>query len=167
MGVIDWLLGRAPRERVLLALLGALILPAAVAFAWLEPLAARRQAAEAALGEAQALNAWVRDRQGEMAGLVQAAPGGSGDAAGSGGPVGASALEQSLVAARLRDQLTALETGGDGGVVLRFETVEFARLMGWIDDEAAGWGYDIATLRLEQSPRAGLVTARLVLVPAE
>lgn len=161
MRLIDWLLGRAPRERVLLALLAAVALPAAMAFGWLLPLQDDRRAAAAALAEAEALNTWIRDRQGEMAGLARAGPDRSG------GPVGASALEQSLVAARLRHRLSALETTGEGGVVLRFDAVAFTELMGWIDGQAPGWGYDIDALRLERSDTPAIVAARLVLAPSD
>ncbi len=162
MRLIDWLVARAPRERVLLALLVALALPAALALGLLLPLQNDRRAAAAALEEAAALNAWIRDRQREMAGLAGAAPEGPEE---PDGPVGASALEQSLVAARLRPRLSALETDGEGGIVLRFDEVAFTELMGWIDDQAPGWGYRIAALGLERSDTPAMVAARLVLAP--
>lgn len=161
MRLVDWLLGRAPRERMLLGLLVLVILPAALVFGWLLPLEARRGATETGLAEAQALNVWVRDRQGEMAGLARVDPVEVHEA------VGASALEQSLEAVRLRGALTALETDGDGGVVLRFDAVGFGELMAWIDGQAPGWGYDITAFRMERGEREGFISARLVLAAVE
>lgn len=165
MGLIDWLMARAPRERLLLAVSVLLALPLALGFGWLLPLHEARQEAEAALEEARALNLWVRERQGEIMVLAAVAPDGPD---GRGGPVGASALEQSLRTARLRDWLSALETGGEGGIELSFDTVEFAPLMAWIEtQETAGWGYRIDALRLERTERPAMVSARLVLAPVD
>lgn len=159
---IDFLLRLAPRERGLLGLLCLVILPAALVVGWLWPLAEERRAAQIALREARALDAWVIERRTEKAGLGLSAP----DAADAPVAIGASALEQSLISARLRSYLGALETRGEGEITLRFDDVNFVDLMRWMDGEDPGWGYRIVALRLERTERSARVEARLTLEPA-
>ncbi|MCA8930418.1 MAG: type II secretion system protein M, partial [Alphaproteobacteria bacterium] len=59
MNLIDWLAARTGRERVLMALLAGVLLPAALVLGVLLPMAERRAAAEQALEEARLVNAWV------------------------------------------------------------------------------------------------------------
>ncbi len=160
--LIDLLLRLAPRERLLLGLLFLVVLPAALAFGLLWPLAEARRDAGERLREAQALDAWVLARQAEKADLAGAA----GPAATS-EPVRASAVEKGLIAARLRPSLSALETRDRGEIALRFEMVNFTDLMRWLDGEDPGWGYEIAQLRIERTERPAMVSARLVLAPVE
>jgi type II secretory pathway component PulM len=159
--LIDFLLRRAPRERWLIGCLVVVVLPLALALGWLLPLAEERRAAQAALEEARALEMWVLARQDEMAGfaLPRKNPVGTGPA------LGASALEQSLIARNLRSSLSALETRGDGEVALRFDAVNFVDLMRWMDAEDPDWGYRISDLRLERTERSAMVEARLTLLP--
>lgn len=160
--LIDLLLRLAPRERMLLGLLAGLVLPVALALGWLWPLHEERQAAQGQLREARALDAWVLDRRDEIAQIAQPVEtGGEIPSA-----VGASALEQSLIARNLRDKLRALETRDEGEIDLRFDAVKFTELMRWIDAEDPDWGYNIAVLSLERTERDALVGARLTLVPA-
>lgn len=158
--MIDWLARRAPRERLLLGLLVALVLPAAIWLGGLAPLFERRAAAEAALAEARALDAWVAARAGEMAAL------GPVTEAAQGAPIGSAGLEQSLIAAGLRPAVSDLAGDGAGAVTLRFEAVEFRALMVWLTASDPGWGYVIERLRLRAGDRPGLVRADLALRPA-
>ena len=157
--LIDLLVKLAPRERVLLGLLVLVVLPGALWVAVLEPLAARRAQAGAELAEARALHDWVQARSTEMAALGQA------DNTGPRAPVGLSALEQSLMAARLREAVTGLANGTDGGIELRFDAVEFGVFMAWLSAQDPGWGYDIASFRIGQTEEPGLVSAELRLRP--
>lgn len=157
--LIDALARRAPRERLLLALLAFAVLPAALWLALLDPLAARRAEARAALAETRALADWVAARRAEIAAL--AVPG----EAGPRPPIGLSALEQSLIEAGLRAAVSDLANRDGGGIELRFETVNFRALMAWLGRADPGWGYDIAALRLSARDAPGLVAAELRLVP--
>lgn len=157
--LISALLRLAPRERVLLGILVLCVLPAALWFGVLSPLAERRTQAETALREARALNAWVTARAAEMAALEQA------EDTGPRVPVGLSALEQSLISADLRSAVAGLANRAEGGIALRFEAVDFGALMAWLSAQDPGWGYDIASFRVTQGPEAGVVAAELQLVP--
>lgn len=158
--LIDILLRLAPRERGLLGLLFVVILPAALVLGWLWPLAEARHAAQSALAEARALDAWVVERQAEKAGL--SLPG----EADIPPAIGASALEQSLISRKLRPYLSALETRDGGEIALRFDEVNFVDLMRWMDTEDPGWGYRITALSIDRTERSAYVEARLTLVPA-
>ena len=153
--LIDLLLRRAPRERLLLGLLVIAVLPTALWFAVLEPMAARR----AELTEVRALQDWVAARAAEMAALGQA------ENSGPAAPIGLSALEQSLISADLRPAVTGLANREGGGIDLRFEAVDFAVLMGWLSRQDPGWGYDIAAFRITRGEELGVVAAELQLVP--
>ncbi|WP_371229670.1 type II secretion system protein GspM [Roseovarius sp. 2305UL8-3] len=157
---IDFLIRLAPRERVLLALLVVVILPAALVLGWLLPLSEARSSAQTALAEAQALDSWVMGRQAEKAAL--ALPSDSGVVAPA---IGASALEQSLISAQLRPSLSTLETRDGGEIALRFDAVNFVDLMRWMDAEDPAWGYQITALRIDRTDRSAVVEAGLTLQP--
>lgn len=159
--LIDLLQRLAPRERWLLGLLVLVVLPAALVLGWLWPLQEERRAAEARLAEVRALEAWVAERQTEMSRLAS-----SRTADGIPPPIGASALEQSLISRKLRPFLSGLETRGGGEIALRFDEVEFTALMRWMDREDPAWGYRITALRIDRAARPAYVEARLTLVPA-
>ena len=160
--LIEFLLRLAPRERGLLGILCLIILPTALVLGWLWPLTEERRAAEAALAEARALDGWVMERQAEKAGLDLPDEAGETPVA-----LGASALEQSLIAVKLRASLSGLETRDGGEITLRFDTVNFVDLMRWMDGEDPGWGYRIAALRIDRTDRSAVVEARLTLEPAQ
>lgn len=160
--LIDFLLRLAPRERWLIGGLVGIVLPLALVLGWLVPLAEARRAAEADLAEAGALQEWVLARQQEMAALARPLTG----PAEAGPAIGASALEQGLIARNLRASLSALEIRDEGEIALRFDAVHFIDLMRWMDAADSGWGYRIAGLRIERTDRSAMVEARLTLVPA-
>lgn len=159
--LIDFLLARSPRERALLALLVAGVLPLALVFGLLLPLRAGQQAALEARTQAVAMNLWVQDRARELAAL---------DAAPRAGPqaaVGMSGIEETLIAAGLRAAVSDLGQDSRGQVSLSFEEVRFTRLMGWLSEVTPGWGYDVAAFRIEAGPVPASVTASFTLVPQE
>lgn len=157
--MIDMLLRLAPRERLLVGLLVGLVLPAALWISQGEPLLARRAAAFAALEEARALDTWVAAREAEA--LALAALGDVGPRA----AIGLSALEQSLIAAGLRNLVTDLSNRGAGGIELSFDAVEFEALVAWLSESDPGWGYDIADVRITRGEEPGIVSADLRLEP--
>jgi len=154
------LLGRlSARERGLIAFLIAVVLPLALWLTWLGPLVQARADALAALQNARALDAWVSDRATENALLRVTAPEKSPPA------IGASGVEQRLISVDLRDALSGLSDLGDGRLSLRFDSVEFARLILWLSDSDPIWGYEISKFRFERTPVAGVVSADLTLTP--
>ena len=159
--LIDLLARLAPRERLLIAVLVFAVLPLALWFAVLAPLQERRAAAVTELQEAQALHGWVSARAAEMTALA------ANETTGPRTPIGLSALEQSLVAADLRGDVSALANSGDGGIELRFDAVAFDALMGWLSLQDPAWGYDIVTLRLLRDDAPGIAAADLLLQPQE
>lgn len=158
--LVTFLLGRAVRERWLIGILCAAVLPLAVVMFWVLPLLEQRQAARGELAAAQDLRLWVAARAQEKAALDAANP-----AQGSAAPValGISGIEQSLIAAGLRERVTRLANRDGGGIELGFDTVDFRLLGEWLDQSADSWGYDIESFRLDASPRAGVVAASFLL----
>ncbi|WP_135507081.1 type II secretion system protein GspM [Roseovarius aestuariivivens] len=158
---IDLLLRLAPRERLLLGVLAVVLLVAGVGFGVIQPLAEQRRTAQNELLQAIALDAWVLGRRDDLNRIDRPA----GTRATE--PVGASAIEQGLIALNLRNSLSRLETGEDGGITMRFDAVPFGRFMIWLDSEEDKWGYRIQQLRIERTDRPAMVEARLTLEPAD
>lgn len=160
----DMLLRRSPRERRLLGLMALVVLVVGLWLWLIAPLLEARSAVTRQGAETQALQLWVAARAAEQQQLGQAqthppTP-----------PIGISALEQSLVAAQLRQQVSRLSGQGDGGqgdggLELGFEAVTFTALASWLSQMDPVWGYDIARLRLQRHADPGLVAAELTLVP--
>lgn len=157
--LIDLLLYLAPRERWLLAALFGLILPLGLLFGVLFPLQEARTVQIASRTEAIALNLWVQDRVREYAQIAQVAETGVPEV------IGTSGVEQSLIVAGLRDQITELSGASDGRIDLRFDSVRFTFLMDWLSQVDLAWGYDIAMFRFEAGSESGNVAAALTLMP--
>lgn len=150
------------RERILLALLMGVAVPLALAFLLVLPMLEAREAADRAAVEAEALRGWVAER-------VEALPPeglNAASVADSPPAIGLSGLEQSLIAAGLRDRVAQLSDREDGGVELRFDPVPFAALAAWLADTTPGWRYRIATFRIARDG-PGLSVASFVLEPGE
>ncbi len=162
--IIDFLAGLSRRERWLLALLTGVALPLAAVFGLILPLSEARNAARAQVDEARLIEEWVAARAGEY--LAQGALLGT-DSADQGPPLGISGIEQSLVEAGLRQDVTELANSAGGGVTLRFEAVAFTALTGWLSLNQASWGYDLEAFRFVRGARDDLVEADLRLVPAQ
>lgn len=156
---IDFLGRMSARERWLLAILVAGVLPVALWLFWLAPLADSRRAALLALAEARSVAQWVDARATEKA-LLE--PGRPQDVR---APIGASGLEQRLIAADLRDRLSSLSDRGDGQLELHFDEIGFGPLILWLAASDPLWGYDITRFRFERLPTPGLVAASLLLHP--
>lgn len=158
--LVTFLLGRAPRERWLMAGLVGLALPLAVVMLWVFPLLETRAAAQAEVTAARDLRLWVGERVAEKAALDAELP-----ALGAETPaaLGISGIEQSLIAAGLRDQVTRLANRDGGGIELGFDAVEFRALSDWLDQTTTAWGYDIDSFRFDATDRAGTIAASFLL----
>lgn len=157
--VIDFLLRRTTRERVLLGVLVAVCLPLLITFAVVAPLLEQQNRVNTAYSEAIALNAWVNERVTEL-GSYASAP-----EITEHPPIGSSGLEQSLIAAKLRDQISDLSVRDAGIIELRFDEVTFTALADWISTQQENWGYDISSFRFEATEIEGKVSASLALTP--
>lgn len=157
--LIDMLAARTGRERTLLAALVVLGLPALIYVAVLEPAWSARADALRARDEALALNAWVAARAAEapapVAGAVQ----------GTQSPIGSTGIEEALIAANLRGDVSDLGLRDDGVIELRFDSVTFTRLADWLSDQSPQWGYGLSTFRIVATDAPGKVSATLVLTP--
>ena len=159
-GLVEHLLRLSGRERALLLALG-LVGVGGLAAGLLLPLAERRTAAETALVEARALQAWVSARAAE-ADVLRAAAG-----PGQVAPIGLAAVQRSLEQAGLIDAVATLSASRGNGIEMRFEEVSFDRLIGWVTQVEPVWGYRFAAFRIEASPEPGLVSARFDVLPAQ
>lgn len=159
--LVDILLQRSPRERMLLGLLVIIVLPVLAWVAVVVPVQERRDAITYDFTEAALLNEWVISRQDEDAQLRAIL----GDAAQVAGPIGVGGIEQTLVSAGLRDDIAELANRSEGAIELRFDAVPFADLVGWLDINVPTWGYDFASFRITQTEDPGVVQAEFSLVP--
>lgn len=157
--LIDLLLHLAPRERWLLAALFGVVVPLGLLFGVLFPLQESKTAQIASRTEAIALNLWVQERVRENAQIAQVTQTGMRE------PIGTSGVEQSLITVGLRSVVTELSSAGNGTIDLRFDAVNFTRLMSWLSKTHPAWGYDIAQFRFEAGAVSGTVAATLSLTP--
>lgn len=153
------LLPLSRRERLLLAALGLAVLPLAIGFLLLLPLHERRQAAAAAQAEAIALQAWAAERLAEKQALDRSAP------PAPGAPAGLSGIEQKLVAAGLRRQLSGLGSGAGDTLELRFASIGFDELGAFLMGAHPAWGYRLRSFRFEALETPGQVAAWITLEP--
>lgn len=149
------------RERGLLLLLVAVILPVALWFIVAEPLIEGRERAKGRLADARDLHAWVLVRDAEWSARSSDAPVARAPAA----PVGLSGLEAALTAAGLRQSVAALENARDGGIVLKLDDVPFVELGAFMERAETELGYDLDNIRLTRGESAGSVAADLALKP--
>lgn len=160
--LLDFLNGREPRERLLLAALALVVVPLALAFGVLQPLAQQRADSLHQAEEIRALQAWVQQRVAEKEQLVQ------NPTASIGAPIGTSGVEDSLRRANLRAAVSELSTGSEGQIALRFEQVDFVKVASWLGGAHPHWGYEITQMKIEaRDPQApdGKVSATLALAP--
>lgn len=155
-----------PRARALLAVLFLVFVPLLAVFALILPLAEARRDAARAVTQAEALHMWVYS---QAAALPAAAFGAAPDPApeATAGAVGISRLEQTLVAAGLRDRVGRLSNRRDGTVEIGFDAVPFRELTGWIAANSGNWGYGFAAFSVERGATSGEVSAVLELEPLE
>ncbi|MEL7091487.1 MAG: type II secretion system protein GspM [Pseudomonadota bacterium] len=157
-GLIDLLAARSTRERVLLAVMLLVALPAAVYVTVLEPVASARQEALIARDEALALNGWVAERAAEVPAQSPVTPPRA-------APVGATGIEAALRTAGLRPAVTTLTEDNDGQISIRFDSVTFTQLATWLSGQSERWGYALSAFRIEATDAPGKVSASLTLQP--
>lgn len=160
--MLRWLAGLSRRERRLLALLCALVLPAGAFFGVVQPLAEARAEAERRQTEAAATAAWMQ-RQAEIFATraAQALPAERPAAT----PLGLAGIERSLEDEGLRRQVSQLAGDGEGGIALGFDTVSFLELADWLQAMEPDWGYRIARFSFTRGDQPDSVAADLLLEP--
>ncbi|MEL6886680.1 MAG: type II secretion system protein GspM [Pseudomonadota bacterium] len=154
--LIDMLAARTGRERMLLAVLVLVALPVLIGGAVLWPLHTGRLQAEQARNDALALHQWVVARAAEAPAVA---------ATDAPAPIGSTGVEQTLIAAGLRQDVTDLGVRDGGEIELRFDAVTFVTLANWISAQAPVWGYDLSRFRIAAHETPGKVSATLVLSP--
>lgn len=157
--LIFFLLGLTGRERWLLAAVPLLVLPLALWIGLLQPLISRRDAARTELADAVILRQWVVDSAESARRLGQSRRGGASE------PISIAGLENTLVAANLRQTVSELSRRGGDAIDLRFDDVPFVELGTWLGDVWLGWGYDLTLFRIEPGSEPGLVLASFSLDP--
>lgn len=156
-----FLAGRTGRERMLFTLLVLIVLPLGIGLGLLMPLREARSAARATQAEAQAVQAWVAARVVEKPGPGTLAEGVRPP------PMGSAQVEQSLIDAGLRADISQLGEGEGGVVTLLFEEVTFTTLANWISAQEPRWGYGLGSFAFEATDRSGKVRASLTLTPLD
>ena len=152
-----------PRERWLLAIVFGLVIPLAIVFLWLLPLAKSKTAASTQAVVAHILHQWVLDRGVEYTALARL---GDETTITNTVPVGISGVEESLKRANLRQFATQLTGRDAGGVEMHFEDVAFSELANWLSIAERNWGYTISRYRFERTAETGFVAAEFLLHPA-
>ncbi len=151
-----------PNARRLLALLALVFVPLLLVFAVVLPLQDIRRDTARAVVEAEALHLWVHARASALppsAFTTTLSPDTPRPTA------SVSALEGSLVAAGMRDQVSRLSNQGSGAVEIAFDDIDFDAFITWLETASDDWGYDFSRLSLERSDTPGRVAAFLALTP--
>lgn len=142
------------RERLLLVVMALVALPLGVVFLVVLPMLEQRDAAQQQAREQAALLAWVSEQVTKMP--IDAGPGANTENAAT--TIGISGIEDSLVAATLRDQVAQLVNRPDGGVDLSLDNAPFDRVADWLRQAQPDWGYHLSAFKFDlASP--GLVNA--------
>lgn len=162
ISLTDSLAALSGRERRLVGLLIGLALPLAAVFLLILPLIEARQAASQRMAEARDLHLWVatQARLYPPSERAETPAGARPDASMAG-------LEQSLVAAGLREAVAALSNQGADRVALRFERVGFDGFISWFAALDETTGYRPESFTIEAAGTPGHVAAALVLEPAQ
>ncbi len=160
--ILRHVLGLSRREKWLVGGLVAVALPLAIGFLGLAPLYVEQARAAQSERAAHDLHSWVLMRDAEAEQMLATAPVDIIAYA----PMGLSGLEQSLVEADLRDELTVLTASPEGGVTMAFEAVDFVELTGWLDAMALRWGYEVTRFSIGQTDAAGIAAASFELETA-
>lgn len=158
-----WWQGLAARERVVVSAGAAIVaLLLGWALVW-DPLAAERARLAAAVRQAEADLAWMREAVPRL--VARRAAGGAvgADRAGRSLPALADA---SLREAGLAAHLARLEPLGEGRVSLAFTGVGFDPWIVWLEGFAPRYGIRVEELVVERAGAPGVVDARIVLVDA-
>lgn len=151
------------RERILLLLLCAVVVPVALVALVAMPLIDARDRTARDLGEAHAVRAWVA-QQITLLPPENVQSGATGVQASE--PMGITGIEESLVRIELRDFVTQLANREDGGVDLTLEGAPFDRLGDWLLAMSPRWGYNLDAFRIDATD-PGLVNATFELEPAQ
>ncbi|KMW59438.1 General secretion pathway protein M [Candidatus Rhodobacter oscarellae] len=157
-GILAQLSGR---ERALLGLMALVALPLAVVFLAVLPMTEARDAARQQAREATALRDWVAGQVRQMPLSAEAASATNAEANTS-EVIGLAAIEEGLIGAGLRDQITQLADRSDGGVDIALEDALFDELSRWLSDAEPRWGYRLHAFRIEAAS-PGLVRAQFEL----
>jgi general secretion pathway protein M len=158
--LITWLLSRPARERVLLAILIAIVLPVAIVVGLALPLRDAHSAAQQRLQEMEGLQQWVVQRVIEKSEIPRASA-----TVRFAEPIGSSGVEESLINANLRAFVTTLSMRDDGVIDLAFDAVTFTTLSNWLSATKSNWGYDITSFRFEAGAASGKIKANMTLTP--
>jgi len=153
-----WWLAREPRERVLLAVCGAVVLIAAYFLAVLEPLHARSTRLAKALAAEVELHQWlVQQRPRVEAGVPRAAQ----ERLPDGGSLLA-AINASAATSGIADQLTRVTPTTARGASLDFASVRYAEFMRWLLALDARHGARVERISLREAEAPGTVDVSLV-----
>ncbi|MFT5796432.1 MAG: general secretion pathway protein M [Candidatus Azotimanducaceae bacterium] len=158
--LITWLLSRPARERVMLAVLIAIVLPIAIVVGVALPLRDAHSVAQHRLKEMEELQHWVVERVIEKSEIPQASA-----MVNVAEPIGSSGLEKSLIDANLRTFVTTLSMRDDGIIDLAFDAVTFTTLSNWLSATKNNWGYDVTSFRFEAGAASGKIKANMTLTP--
>ena len=147
------------RERILLAVLAGVGVPVACVFLLVLPLMHSQQRAQDRLADATRLYEWVQVQASQWGSVAPVDP-----ASQAAQPVmGVSDIEQRLIAAGLRKDVTELSRSDTGSIRLRFDDVSFLAAMRWIDEASQSWGYSLAEFELERRDAPDRVALSLTL----
>lgn len=147
------------RERALLALLAGVGVPVACVFLLVLPMMQSHQRAQDRLVESTRLYEWVQVQASQWGAVAPADT-----AVKPQQPVmGVSDIEQRLISAGLRSDVTELSRRDTGAIRLRFDDVSFLAAMRWIDEASQSWGYSLAEFEVERRDGPDRVALSLTL----
>jgi general secretion pathway protein M len=149
----DWFAGRAPRERVILGVGGAVLLAAMfVTLIW-RPLVATRAMAIQRLEQEESLIAVMKGNETRLRALSATAP------IARAAPAATAITQEAAL-----QQITIQRLEKDGARIrVTVDNAEFPALIGWLNRLETAHGLRIAGLELERRPAPGVVSARVTL----
>ncbi len=156
-----WWAGLAPRERIILAGGGVVLLLVVLYLAIWEPLARQRAEVRADIGVLSADLAWMQQVAGQV--KRRGAQQSSQPAAASGGSV-LTLVEVSARSAGLHQALERVQPEGQGARLWLTET-GFDKLVAWLGDLEQRHGLQVSQLAVDAGNAPGTVTARIKVEP--
>ncbi len=159
MAIARWFEALAPREKLLVALAGALACIALLTVGVLRPISASQRRLSEQLTDKQSVLGDI-ERVAARFGTVSA---GTVSADRSNGESLVVLIDRTLRGRGLGGYLKRNEPDGPASIRLRFENVPFDDLVGWLVEMQAGHGVGVTSLSADPAAAAGRVNASLQL----
>ncbi|UCC56330.1 MAG: type II secretion system protein M [Gammaproteobacteria bacterium] len=155
----DWLAGLAPRERVIVYAVAALLVVILIYVVLVQPLYSRYDRLESNVAQQRETLQWMQQNAvtvGQLKGAKPAAEGLAGRSL-------LSVTDAAARAANLGSALKRVEPEGSDAVRVWLDGAAFDVVVGWLEVMSSRYGADVDTITLERAQAVGRVNVRLTL----